>query len=530
MVTTLYTHPRILLPGTAPGAQRADAILVKRGTITAVGERRALRDAAPSAREVALPGAAIVAGFHDAHIHTGSVARDMDAVDLRAARHKQEALDTLRGYLTERPGTGWVSGGYWDANGWPGGLPSRHDLDRVCADRPVALSSLDGHSIWVNSLGLRRVGIDAASPDPAGGLILRDADGREPSGVLRESAADAVIELAERELNDALPALLERAQERLLAMGLTHLTDLDGESTRLSFESMRAAGRLKLRVHKGIPHEDLDRAIDEGWRTGSGDRWITTGPVKLFSDGALGSHSAHMLSDFADDPGNHGVEVLPVEELAALVVRANSRGIAVATHAIGDRANRNVLDAYAAAVAITRAAGLRNRIEHAQHIARDDIARFAELGVVASLQPTHCTTDFRLARRRLGDRALANYAWRSLLNSGARVAFGSDAPIEPANPMYGVHAAVTRQNRASEPVGGFEPDERLGVDEALGLYSAGAAYAAGLETVTGRIAAGNFADFVALDADPHAVDPAALATISAAATIVDGDVVYASNR
>jgi predicted amidohydrolase YtcJ len=250
--------------------------------------------------------------------------------------------------------------------------------------------------------------------------------------------------------------------------------------------------------------------------------------VKLFSDGALGSHSAHMLSDFADEPGNHGVEVLAVEELVALVARANSAGIAVATHAIGDRANRNVLDAYARTVDITRREGLRNRIEHAQHIARSDLARFAELDVIASLQPTHCTTDFRLAARRIGNRDLAHYAWRSLLDLGAHVAFGSDAPIEPADPLYGVHAAVTRQNREGEPDGGFEPHERVSVTEALDLYSAGAAYAAGLDSVTGRIAAGQYADFVALDADPHAIEPAALATMSVVATIVDGEIAYVS--
>jgi predicted amidohydrolase YtcJ len=521
---TLYTHPRIL----SPGATGADAILADHGTIIAMGPRNALREMASGVSEIALPGAAVVAGFHDAHIHAGSVARDLASVDLRAARSLDAALDTLRSHLLNRPGSEWVTGGYWDANHWPSGLPNRHELDEVCADRPIALASVDGHSVWVNSLGLRLAGIDAASPDPVGGLILRGADGREPTGILRESACDAVRELSERDLDPSLPELLEQAQERLLAMGLTHITDFDEDVTRLSFERLRAEGRLKLRVHKGIPQVDLDRAIAEGWRTGRGDRWITTGPVKLFSDGALGSHSAHMLSDFADDPGNQGVEVLPVEELVALVTRANSAGIAVATHAIGDRANRNVLDAYAAAVAITRRAGLRNRVEHAQHIGRGDVARFAALGVIASLQPTHCTTDFRLAGRRIGERDLANYAWRSLLDAGAHVAFGSDAPIEPANPMYGVHAAVTRQNRDGEPDRGFEPHERVGVGEALSLFSAGSAYAAGLESVTGRIAEGQYADFVALDADPTTTDPADLATISVAATIVDGEIVYTS--
>lgn len=519
---TLYTHPRIL----ALHEVSADGILVEEGVIRAVGARQELRDAFPEAHEVALPGGAIVAGFHDAHIHTGGVARDLASVNLRGMKTLDEALAKLGAYISERPGSGWITGGYWDSNVWETGVPTRHDLDRVCPDRPIALANLDGHSVWVNSLGLRLAGIDERTPDPLGGVIVREHDGRRPAGVLRERASDAVVRIAERDLDPELPALLEQAQERLLAMGLTHLTDLDEEATRLAFERLRAEGKLKLRVHKGIPMSDLDRAIEEGWRTGNGDRWITTGPVKLFSDGALGSHTAHMGSDFADDPGNHGVEATPLAEISELVQRANSAGIAVATHAIGDRANRLVLDAYEEHLAITRAHELRNRIEHAQHIDRADIPRFAQLGVIPSLQPTHCTTDYALAGRRIGERDLANYAWRSLLDSGARVAFGSDAPIEPANPLYGVHAAVTRQGRDGQPEGGFEPHERVSLDEALALFSEGSAYAAGLESKVGRLAVGQYADFVALSDDPHAIDPGELAGLGVEATIVDGDVVY----
>lgn len=526
MSQTLFTHPNIRMGSAVGDGAPADAILVADGTIAAIGARGELREAFPGAREVALPGAAVVAGFHDAHIHTGSVARGLATVDLRGSATLDEALERLAAFISARPGEGWITGGYWDANPWPTGVPTKRDLDRVCPDRPVALASLDGHSVWVNSLGLRRAGIDASTPDPAGGVIHREPGSREPAGVLRESASAVVRDLSEQELDPELPGLLEEAQRRLLAMGLTHLTDFDEGATRLAFEGLRTEGKLKLRVHKGIPMEDLDRAIAEGWRTGDGDRWITTGPVKLFSDGALGSHTAHMGSDFADDPGNHGVEAIPAETIAELVRRANSAGIGVATHAIGDRANRLVLDAYERNIAITRERGLRNRIEHAQHIERGDLARFVSLGVIASLQPTHCTTDFRLAGRRIGDRDLANYAWRSLLDLGARVAFGSDAPIEPPNPLYGVHAAVTRQNRDGDPAGGFEPQERVSVDEALRLFSAGSAYAAGLEDRAGEIAVGKYADFVALEADPGAVPPSELWKIGVAATIVDGEVVH----
>ena len=528
MVRSLFTHPRILVPGAHAAVSGADAILVDGGRIVAVGPRQELRAAPGIAAEIALPGAAIVAGFHDAHIHSGSVARGFASLDLRGVASLDKALAAVQVWAAAHPSDGWIIGGRYDSNRWPTGTPTRHDLDAVCPDRPVALASLDGHSAWLNTAGLRAAGIDRDTADPAGGDIFREADGREPAGVVRESVADAVRELSEAWLAPELPGLLLRAQEHLLSLGITQITDLDEDATRRAYESLHEDGRLVVRVSKGIPMADLAAAIAEGRRTGAGDSRLSVGPVKLFADGALGSHSAHMCVDFADDPGNAGIEVLPLEQLVGLVRAANTAGIAVATHAIGDRANRLVLDAYEANVDVTRANGLRNRVEHAQHIDPSDVLRFAELGVVASLQPTHCATDYLLAEQRIGTRKLANYAWRSLLDSGAAVAFGSDAPIEPVNPMLGVHAAVTRQDLAGRPPGGFEPEERISVLEALEAYSAGSAYAAGLENAVGRIAPTQLADFVALSADPTSVPPAELAGITVAATVVGGELAFAA--
>lgn len=526
MVKRLLTHPRILADTGRP-LDGVDAILVDDGRIAALGSRYDLRAAHPGIPELALPGAVLVPGFHDAHIHTGNLARSLSSFDLREADTLDAALDVLRAHLDAHPGDGWVTGGRWDSNRWPTGVPTRHDLDAVCATRPLALPSLDGHSIWLNTRALELAGIDRATPDPFGGDIARESDGETPAGVLRETAVDPVRELSEREQDAALPELLLRAQAHLHALGLTRLTDLDEQPTREAFEALRADDRLRIRVHKGTPMPDLERAIAEGRRTGAGDRWITEGPVKLFSDGALGSHSAHMHTDFADDPGNRGIEVMTVEQIADYVERANAAGLAVATHAIGDEANRRVLDAYERNVALTREHGLRNRIEHAQHLAHEDLRRFAPLGVVASLQPLHCTTDFELAGRRIGERRLANYAWRSFLDAGAILAFGSDAPIEPADVLAGIRAAVTRQRADGTPDGGFEPEERVTAGEALAAYTSGAALAAGLEHRAGRIAVGCDADFVALGADPTVADPETIAAIAVAGTIVDGEVVFA---
>ncbi|KRC47004.1 hypothetical protein ASE16_16625 [Leifsonia sp. Root227] len=519
MVTTLYRHRTIhLLDGRR---STAEAMLVSDGVIVAIGRAEEVADAAPAGTAVCdLPGEAVIPGFHDAHIHTASLARSLDALDLRGIDSAHEAEERIRQHLTTHPGRGWLTGGRWDANRWADGAPTRDALDRIAPDRPLCLSSVDGHSVWANSEALRRLGMDAASGDPAGGRIERDAAG-EPNGILRETAADAMIERAERESPVDLVSLLDLAQSQLLSEGVTHVTDLDGEDARAAFLRLKANGLLRVRVHKGTPAQALDLALAEGRRTGDGDAWFTNGPVKLFSDGALGSHTAHMGADFAGEPGNHGIEVLDEAGLSLLVDRAVSGGIAVATHAIGDMANRIVLDAYERAHDAAVRAGLRLRIEHAQHLQLADVTRFARLGVIASQQPTHWESDLPLVSSLLRGRELAGYAWSALRDAGAVVAFGSDAPVEPSAPMLGIRAAVLRGTKGSP--GGAETGVRpLGVEEALAAYTAGPAYAAGLDRSVGRLAVGMRADFVALDRDPFSVEPAELGDIRPVATVVDG--------
>lgn len=518
MVTTLYRHPRIRLLDGRGGV--AEAMLVVDGVITAVGEAAELAASAPRCSVVDLPGEAVIAGFHDAHIHSASMAMSMQEVDLRGTTGLDDALARITEYARRHPGTGWITGAGWDANRWSGQAPHRAALDSILPDRPVFLDSIDGHSAWANTAGLLRAGIDAGTPDPAGGRIERDADG-EPTGILREFALDPVYALISAEAAVDLMPLLEQAQTLLLAQGVTHITDLDGEDARAAYLRLHAEGRLRVRVHKGTPASALDAAIAEGRRTGLGDDWFTNGPVKLFSDGALGSHTAHMGEDFLGESGNQGVAVLPAEELNELVRRAVDAGIAVATHAIGDLANHTVLNAYERSASAAAAAGLRLRVEHAQHLMPADVARFASLGVIASHQPTHWSSDIPLVARLLGDRDLASYAWSALRDAGAVVAFGSDAPVEPSAPMLGVAAAVLRSTEDSP--NGVEPGIRpLGVEEALSAYTHAPAYAAGLDRRVGRLAAGQLADFVALDRDPVQVHPTELAAITPVATVVGG--------
>ena len=526
MVSTLFQHGMIRSLESENTVY--EAMLVTDGRIVALGTEAELRQLAPADTEiVALDGGVVLPGFHDAHFHIGNLARELEAPDLRGAASLDETLTRLRNWADTHPGEGWVLGGRWDRNLWPAGqMPTRQALDTLFGERPVSLPSVDGHAVWANTAGLRAAGIDAATPDPVGGRIEREADSNEPSGLLLEATGDHIRDCSEAALVAELHELLERAQQTLLACGITQITNFEGEDVRAGLERLRSDGRLAIRVHIGVAMSDLDLAITEGRRTGRGDDWLTDGPVKLFSDGALGSHTAHLHDDFTGEPGNHGIEVIPFDELCELVERAVSNGIAVATHAIGDRANTLVLDAYERHRDLTAAAGLTNRIEHAQHLRWDDVPRFAALGVVASQQPIHCTSDFPLSIELLGDRDIAHYPWRSLLDSGALVAFGSDAPVEPANPLYGVHAAVTRETREGQPPGGREPEQRLTLLEALRAFTEGGARAAGLAHNVGRLAPGFLADFIVLDRDIFTVEPHEIPAITVRTTVVGGRIVH----
>jgi len=528
VVLRLYRHHTIHTG--VPGAAPASAILADGEQIVAIGEARDVADRAVGSVEVIhLEGDAVIPGLYDAHIHTAGFARDLDSVDLRGTATLHEALSRVAAHAATVPVGGWVLGGRWDSNRWaPPAQPDRYALDTVCPDRPVLLPSIDGHTIWVNSAALRRAGIDADSPDPIGGQVGRDADG-EPTGILRESASEPVRRAMQREHRDDLRGLLLRGQQQLLACGLTSVHDIDGEDARAAYRVMRDAGELRIRVHKAISVSHLESAIAEGRRTGDGDDWLSTGGVKIFSDGALGSHTCHMTTAFAGDPGNTGIAVTPFDDLVALSRAAITAGITVATHAIGDRANELVLDAYQQ-LAGRLPAGLRLRIEHAQFLRPQDVGRMARLGVVASMQPTHCTTDHDLVDRLLAGHQVLAYAWRSLLDAGVPLAFGSDAPVEDPDPFQGLHAAITRLTSAGVPPGGWQPEQRLTPSEALAGFTHGPAFAACQENRKGSLTRGRLADFVAVDTDPLTADPEQIRTTRVLATVVGGEIRWQRGR
>ncbi len=522
--STLFHNGRIVTLD--PGNPRAEALAVVDGRILFAGDRaRCSSVLGPVAQEVDLEGAWVLPGITDSHIHFTNYALGLDDLALDSTTTLEEAVGLVRERVaTLAPGE-WVLGGNWDYNRWRERTPpGKAALDAVSPENPVALHSRDGHSLWVNSRALELAGITADTPDPDGGQIVRQPGSTEPSGWLLERAREAVHAVEERAGGSLMDAV-KRAFPHALAAGITGIHEFEGGEAIEAYRALHAAGDLQLRVYKTIPVTHLDRAIDEGIRTGQGDEWFRMGPLKIFTDGALGSHSAAMLEPYAGEPENRGIEVTPPDELQELVLRASRSGIACALHAIGDRANRNALDAFQRVRDESIGEGLRHRIEHAQHLDAADLPRLAELGVIASVQPIHQTSDMFVADALLGERVTYSYAWRSLLESGARLAFGSDCPVEPFDPFLGLHAAVTRQ-RDGQPANGWQPQERLGAEEAYRGYTEGAAWASGDEGQKGRLAAGMLADFVLLSDSPIECPPDKIVDVQVLATYVDGREAY----
>ena len=508
------------------------------GRIVAVGSAEDLWTAWPDAELMDLGDAVVVPGLIDSHGHLFNYGFSLMSADLAGARSKEEVVQRLQAFAADLPEGAWLQGRGWDQNLWPEReFPSAADLDAAFPDRPVWLVRVDGHAGWGNSEALRLAqeadGAPSLSGDwqPEGGRIER-ANG-EPTGVFVGGAARALVERAIPERDDALrEEALSRALTAAVSVGLTGVHDMGVSRADLALMRKFAdEGRLPLRIAAyaagdGDAFADL---CESGPYTHEGGRLWMHG-IKLFADGALGSRGAALIEDYSDDPGNRGLLVQDEAGLEAAVRRARECGLQVATHAIGDRGNRIVLDTYARVLGDGASGDHRWRIEHAQVIAPGDIARFAGLKLVASMQPTHATSDMGWAGDRVGEERLAGaYAWRSMQDAGVRLALGSDFPVESADPRLGLYAAVTRQDRDGQPPGGWLPEQRLTAAEALEGFTAGSAYATRSEDQVGRLAPGLRADFVVLAEDPLQVPAAQLDELTVLSTWVDGRAVYSAD-
>jgi predicted amidohydrolase YtcJ len=506
---------------------RALAVVGQRIFATSEGDHDLDELVGPGTRILDLNGAAVVPGFVDAHVHFGHFALARQQVDLDAAATLDEALTLIERHAAQLPPPAWVQGRGWDRNRW-GRLPTRHDLDRAIRGRAAALSSHDGHALWLSTAALQAARLTRDTPAPPGGVIERDGDG-EPIGVVFENAQDLVRPRIPEPTDAELRRALEHGLKLAARVGLTGIHNLEDARTRRTFQALEAAGELTLRVYHGVARGELQQARERGLRSGVGSDMLRVGPLKLFADGALGSRTAWMLEPYEgrSEDGYRGVPTLQPAELDEALHLAADAGLDVAVHAIGDAAVRCVLDAYGRnQLSYPPLRQRLLRIEHAQIVHPDDVPRFAKLGVIASMQPIHATADWRTADEHWGRRSRHGYAWRSLLQSGATVAFGTDAPVESISPLESLLAATTRRDQSGEPPNGWYPEQRLTLEEAVWAYTHGAAAAEGALGRRGMLSAGMDADLVVLDPDPLAAGADSIGQTRVALTMVGGRITF----
>jgi predicted amidohydrolase YtcJ len=510
----------------------ARSVAIRDNKILAVGTDDAMRSLLPDAAVIDLHDRCVIPGLIDAHLHAEWTALGLKNIDAETST-VAEVLRRVAERAKITPKGAWLRGHGWNQNVWGGVFPTMADLDRAAPEHPVYLTAKSGHAGWANSLALKLAGITPSTPNPTGGEIVRDAAAGavgEATGILFEDAMELVSkhipepsagQLADA-LRDALP-LFQRA-------GLTGVHDFDGARALQAWQLLRERGELRFRVSKTIPVALQEHAIALGIRSGFGDDFLRINSVKSFADGALGPQTALMIEPYEGTTSNRGISTLDKEEMFENVRRASAAGLSSTIHAIGDKANHDVLDVLAmvrAEEARRQADGsarLRHRIEHVQLLHPDDFKRLAQLNVIASMQPIHATSDMLIADRYWGPwRSAGAYAWRTQLNAGAKLAFGSDSPVESFNPFLGIHAAVTRRRSDGSPAPeGWYPEQRLTVSEAVHGFTLGAAYASYEENRKGSLTPGKLADLILLDRDIFAIDPMAIAETQVLATMIDG--------
>jgi predicted amidohydrolase YtcJ len=503
----------------------ADAIAINGDTIIAVGSSAEVRKIG-AARVVDAKGGLVTPGFVDAHVHFIDGGFRLSSVQLRDARAPEEFVKRIREFAATVPAGTWITGGDWDHEQWGGRLPERSWIDSVTPDHPVWVNRLDGHMALANGAALRAAGVTSATRDVDGGAIIR-GPGREPTGILKDNAqslVDRVVPAPPAALQDRA---LDTAMAYVSAQGVTSVHNMGSWSDVAIFERARAAGRLKTRIYAAVPLSTWERLRDTVQARGTGDEWLRIGALKGFVDGSLGSHTAAMLEPFTDAHGDRGLFVNTAEDLYRWTSGADKAGLQVMIHAIGDRAIRTLLDTYERVAKENGPRDRRFRMEHAQHIAPADIPRFGTLGVIASMQPYHAIDDGRWAEKVIGpERAKGTYAFRSLLDRGATLAFGSDWFVAPPTPLEGIYAAVTRRTLDDRNPGGWVPEQKITVDEALRAYTSGSARASFEEARKGTLTRGKLADLVLIDRDLTSVPPETIRDARITMTVVGGRVVF----
>lgn len=515
------------------GLPEARAIAVRGERVIAVGSEAEIASVTgPDTRVVELRGRLVVPGFNDAHVHFLDGGFGLLSVDLRPARDEADFARRLGEHAKTLPKGTWVLQGNWDHQAWPSKAePTRQLIDAVTPEHPVFVSRLDGHMALANSLALQIAGVTRATKAPEGGEVVRDAAG-EPTGLLKDNAQDLVFKAVpeptrQMNLRAAHAALGEAAKH-----GVTTIQDNSSVDALPTYQELRARGELTARFYVWrYASPSLDPLKRTGVRTGLGDDWIRLGALKILSDGSIGSATAALFDPFTDNPKSTGLLLYTNQELERLILDADAAGFQLAVHAIGDRANALVLDAFAKAVKAHGPRDRRLRVEHAQHVREGDLQRFHELNVVASVQPSHCIDDMRFVEKHIGRQRLPDaYRWASFLKAGVTLAFGTDWFVEPLDPRLGLYAAVTREFKEGGPPGGFQAQERVSLEDAIDAYTRGSAFAEFAEKDKGTLAPGKLADLVVFERDLFAIPPREILTTPVDLTVVGGRVVFERGR
>jgi predicted amidohydrolase YtcJ len=529
--TTYYLHARIYTND--PKQPWATAIAVRDEKIYCVGTISHIMldcgGAQPEAEIFQMHDQFIMPGFNDAHTHLGGAGRDKLALDLKGTDSIEELQQRLRAAVpSHKPGE-WIVGSGWDQTRWPDKkFPNREQLDAAAPDNPVFLVHISGHVGVANSMALKRTEILPDMKNPTGGEIERDADGN-PTGMLKEeSAMEFVVQKIPEPTAAERRHGIELALQELAMNGVTSAQDNSAWEDFLVYHDLKEEKKLTARITEWLPFmaplDELQNMRSEG---GTSDPWLKTGALKMVTDGALGSRTAAMLAPYSDDPDTSGIMTIAPEKLKAMALERDKLGFQLAFHAIGDKANRVALDVFESVIRINGTRDRRDRIEHAQIVAPEDVQRFGTLRVIASMQPSHQTNDMRWAELRVGpERVKGAYAWDSLQKAGARLAFGTDYDVEPINPFRGLYACLTREAVEGGPAGGWQPQEKLPLEDCIRAYTTGAAYAQFEDGKKGELKPGEYADFLVLSRDLTKASPKELLDTQVLQTVVGGRTVY----
>jgi len=506
----------------------ADACAIKDGKFLAIDDTKSIQKFKGKITEVIdLEGRLVLPGFNDAHVHFSDGGFYLLGIDLRDARDEDEFVARIKDYAAKLDKGEWILGGNWDHEAWPSKQhPTRELIDEVSRDNPVFVDRLDGHIALANSLALKLAGITKDTPNPQGGEITKDPQTGDPTGILKDAAQSLVGAVIPPPSSAQLTKAIKTAINHANSLGVTSIQDNSSESDLEVYQELLKDGELTLRINAWRAcdfHHDFEKI---GILPAFGNDMLRIGTMKVFVDGSMGAGTALFYEPYADDPSTSGIPIYPENQLDELIKAIDEADLQIAAHAIGDKANEWILNAFQQAFQANGKRDARHRIEHAQVVLPEDIKRYKDLGIIASIQPSHCIDDMRWAEKRIGDRVKHSYLFNSFVKTGVKIAFGTDWTVEPLNPMLGLYAAVTREFPEGGPEGGWFPDEKISLEKAIEFYTLGSAYAEFQEHVKGSIKVGKLADLVVLNQNLFEISPKRILKTQVDLTILGGKVVY----